>query len=100
MQVKLGYVSQGREGLDARKTVFEEIAQGAETMVLGSREVNVRAYVSTFNLKGKARAARERTSTRTVACSANQERIPERRSRQDGSCGHNRGSSGAIVMLL
>jgi len=50
--VKAGYVSQARDGLDPRKTVYQEISQGAETMRMGDRDVNVRAYVSTFNLKG------------------------------------------------
>jgi len=50
--VALGYVSQSRGGLDPEKTVYEEIAQGGDTMTLGGREVNVRAYVAAFNLKG------------------------------------------------
>ena len=50
--VALGYVSQSRGGVDPEKTVYEEIAQGGDTMTLGGREVNVRAYVAAFNLKG------------------------------------------------
>ena len=45
-------MSQARDGLDPRKTVYQEISQGAETMRMGDRDVSVRAYVSTFNLKG------------------------------------------------
>ena len=51
--VVLGYVSQERGGLDPEQSVYEAISQGQETMLFGAREVNVRAYVSTFNLKGK-----------------------------------------------
>ena len=43
------------DGLDPRKTVYQEISQGAETMRMGDRDVNVRAYVSTFNLKVRVR---------------------------------------------
>ena len=35
----MGYVSQTREGLDPRKTVYEEISQGAETMLMGNKQV-------------------------------------------------------------
>jgi len=51
--VKAGYVSQTRDGLDPQKTVYQEISQGADTMRMGDRDVNVRAYVSTFNLRGR-----------------------------------------------
>jgi len=50
--VELGYVNQNRDGLDPEKTVYEEIAQGVETLVMGGREVNMRAYVAAFNLRG------------------------------------------------
>jgi len=50
--VQLGYASQTRDGLDNSKSVYEEISQGIDTMVLGGREVNVRAYVAAFNLRG------------------------------------------------
>jgi len=50
--VALGYASQTRDGLDSEKTVYEEISQGVDTLTLGQREVNVRAYVAAFNLKG------------------------------------------------
>lgn len=51
--VRLGYASQTRDGLDNDKTVYDEIAQGVDTILLGAKEVNTRAYVASFNLKGQ-----------------------------------------------
>ena len=50
--VKLGYVDQNREGLNPDKSVFDEISGGQETIKLGNREVNSRAYVSWFAFSG------------------------------------------------
>ena len=50
--VQLGYVDQSRDALDAKKTVFEEISNGADVIKLGPREVPSRAYVGWFNFKG------------------------------------------------
>ncbi|HOV03808.1 MAG TPA: energy-dependent translational throttle protein EttA, partial [Kaistiaceae bacterium] len=50
--VKLGYVDQSRDDMDAKKTVWEEISGGNDVILLGKREVNSRAYVSAFNFKG------------------------------------------------
>jgi len=50
--VKLGYVDQSRDSLDASKNVWEEISGGHDVIVLGKREVNSRAYVGAFNFKG------------------------------------------------
>lgn len=50
--VKLGYVDQNRP-LDPKKTVYEEISDGAEVIKLGNREVNARAYVGRFNFAGQ-----------------------------------------------
>ena len=50
--VKIGYVDQSREALDANKTVFEEITGGHDEIELGNRQVASRAYVSWFNFKG------------------------------------------------
>src|SRR5690606_8429873 len=50
--VKLGYVDQSRDSLDANKTIFDEIADGLDTVRLGKREMNARAYVSRFNFSG------------------------------------------------
>src|SRR5437588_187052 len=49
--VQLGYVEQGRT-LDPDKTIWEEISGGQETIKLGPREVNSRAYVGRFNFSG------------------------------------------------
>jgi ATPase subunit of ABC transporter with duplicated ATPase domains len=50
--VKLAYVDQSRDTLDGSKTVFDEIAQGAELFEIGKRKVPARAYVAGFNFKG------------------------------------------------
>ncbi len=50
--VRLAYVDQSRDALNARKTVWEEISGGAETLDLGGRTVQSRAYVASFNFKG------------------------------------------------
>jgi ATPase subunit of ABC transporter with duplicated ATPase domains len=50
--VKIGYVDQSRDALDANKTVFEEISGGNEEIELGKKKVASRAYVSWFNFKG------------------------------------------------
>src|SRR4029077_10205274 len=50
--VKLAYVDQSRESLDGAKTVFDEIAQGAEFLEIGKRKIPARAYVAGFNFKG------------------------------------------------
>jgi sulfate-transporting ATPase len=50
--VQLSYVDQGRDDLDAEKTVFEEITQGVELVKVGGREIPARAYVSSFNFRG------------------------------------------------
>ncbi|MFM8550783.1 MAG: energy-dependent translational throttle protein EttA [Nitrospiraceae bacterium] len=49
--VKLGYVDQDRT-LDAKKTVWEVISDGADTITLGKAEVNSRAYCGKFNFGG------------------------------------------------
>ncbi|MBL4891744.1 MAG: ATP-binding cassette domain-containing protein, partial [Rhizobiaceae bacterium] len=50
--VHMGYVDQSRDSLDAKKSVWEEISEGAEIIKLGAHEMNSRAYCSTFNFKG------------------------------------------------
>src|SRR6202158_1775490 len=52
--VKIGYVDQSRDALDANKTVWEEISGGDDEIELGKRKVASRAYVSWFNFKGGA----------------------------------------------
>lgn len=49
--VKLGYIDQKRP-LDPSKTIWEEISGGQDTLKLGNREVNSRAYVARFNFSG------------------------------------------------
>ncbi|MFZ4125966.1 MAG: energy-dependent translational throttle protein EttA [Rickettsiales bacterium] len=50
--VKLGYVDQSRDSLDAKKTVWEEISGGNEDIELGKIRMKSRAYCSAFNFKG------------------------------------------------
>jgi len=50
--VKLGYVDQSRDSLDADKTVWQEVSGGEEVIYLGKRAVQSRAYVAAFNFKG------------------------------------------------
>ncbi|ODT79349.1 MAG: energy-dependent translational throttle protein EttA [Pelagibacterium sp. SCN 64-44] len=50
--VHLGYVDQSRDALNPNKTVWEEISEGDEVLMLGKREMNSRAYTSAFNFKG------------------------------------------------
>jgi sulfate-transporting ATPase len=50
--VKLGYVDQSRDTLNADKTVWQEISNGEEVIYLGKRAVQSRAYVAAFNFKG------------------------------------------------
>ncbi len=50
--VTLGYVDQSRESLEADKTIWEEISGGQDTILLGNRQVNSRAYVARFNFSG------------------------------------------------
>ncbi|HWF95904.1 MAG TPA: energy-dependent translational throttle protein EttA [Xanthobacteraceae bacterium] len=50
--VKLGYVDQSRDSLNAKATVWEEISGGLDQLQLGKREVNSRAYCGAFNFKG------------------------------------------------
>jgi len=51
--VKLSYVDQLHESLNPEKTVYEIVSQGNETIMLGGREVNARAYISRFNFTGQ-----------------------------------------------
>jgi len=51
--VQFAYVDQSRDTLDAEKSVWEQLSDGADTIRLGdSREVNSRAYCSWFNFGG------------------------------------------------
>ena len=50
--VRLGYVDQSRDSLDGKKTVWEEISEGNDMVLLGKKEMNSRAYCASFNFKG------------------------------------------------
>ncbi|MGQ9928257.1 MAG: energy-dependent translational throttle protein EttA [Chloroflexaceae bacterium] len=50
--VRLGYVDQSRDALDPNKTVWEEISEGNDIIVLGNRQINSRAYCARFNFTG------------------------------------------------
>jgi sulfate-transporting ATPase len=50
--VDLAYVDQSRDALDPDKTVYEEITGGQDLLKVGTREVNSRAYVASFNFRG------------------------------------------------
>jgi len=50
--VRLAYVDQSRDVLDPAKTIWEMITGGEDTIQLGNRQVNSRAYVARFNFSG------------------------------------------------
>ncbi len=51
--VKLGYVDQSRDDLDPNKSIWEVISGGDDSVQLGKRQVNSRAYVARFNFSGQ-----------------------------------------------
>ncbi len=50
--VKLAYVDQQHKDIDPNKSVYDVIAQGNESIRMGGRDVNARAYISRFNFSG------------------------------------------------
>ena len=50
--VKLAYVDQQHQDIDPNKTVYDVVAQGNETIRMGGRDINSRAYLSRFNFSG------------------------------------------------
>ena len=50
--VRLGYVDQSRDTLEAARTVWEEISGGSDVLTVGARTLPSRAYVASFNFKG------------------------------------------------
>ena len=50
--VQVGYVDQSRDALAADKSVWEEVSGGLDELMVGTRPVASRAYVSWFNFKG------------------------------------------------
>lgn len=51
--VQLGYIDQQHADIDQEKTVWEQISGGAETIELGGKQMNSRAYVAKFNFSGQ-----------------------------------------------
>ena len=50
--VKLAYVDQQHKDIDPNKTVYDVVTQGNETIRMGGRDINSRAYLSRFNFSG------------------------------------------------
>lgn len=50
--VKLSYVDQQHKDIAPEKTVYQVVSQGNETIRMGGRDINVRAYLSRFNFNG------------------------------------------------
>ena len=50
--VKLSYVDQQHKDIDPEKSVYQVVSQGNETLRMGGKDVNVRAYLSRFNFSG------------------------------------------------
>ncbi len=50
--VKVGYVDQSHESIDSEKSVYEVVSEGQETIKMGGREINARAYLARFNFTG------------------------------------------------
>lgn len=50
--VKISYVDQTHQAIDPEKSVFEVITGGTETIMLGNKQANSRAYVGRFNFNG------------------------------------------------
>jgi ATP-binding cassette ChvD family protein len=50
--VRLAYIDQSRDTLNGENTVWQEISQREETLLLGNRKINSRAYVSSYNFLG------------------------------------------------
>jgi len=50
--VDLAYVDQERDHLDPEKTIFEQLSDGNDKILLGEKQINSRAYVAKFNFSG------------------------------------------------
>jgi energy-dependent translational throttle protein EttA len=50
--VKIAYVDQSRDSLDADKTVWQEISDGADNIQVGNYSTPSRGYVARFNFRG------------------------------------------------
>ena len=54
--VRLSYVDQQHKDIDPQKSVYQVVSGGNETIRMGGRDVNVRAYLSRFNFSGADQA--------------------------------------------
>ncbi len=50
--VKLAFVDQSRDSLEADKNVFQAVSGGADILTIGKLEIQSRAYIGRFNFKG------------------------------------------------
>ncbi len=50
--VRIGYIDQSHASIDPEKSVYQVISDGSETIRMGGRDINARAYVSRFNFTG------------------------------------------------
>ena len=50
--VRIGYVDQSHAAIDPDETVYQVVSGGNDTMRIGGREINARAYLSRFNFAG------------------------------------------------
>ena len=50
--VKLSYVDQQHKDIDPEKSVYQVVSGGNETLRMGGKDINVRAYLSRFNFNG------------------------------------------------
>ena len=51
--VKLAYVDQSHDNLKPEQSIFEAISGGTETMIVGGKQINARAYIGKFNFGGQ-----------------------------------------------
>lgn len=50
--VKMSYVDQSRDSLNDQNTVWQEVSNGLDVMMIGNYEMQTRSYVGRFNFKG------------------------------------------------
>ena len=50
--VQIAFVDQSRDALDANKTVWEEVSDGLDNIIVGNYTIPSRAYLGRFNFKG------------------------------------------------
>jgi len=52
--VQISYVDQSRDDLDGNKTIWQELSDGLDNIIVGNYSIPSRAYVSRFNFRGAA----------------------------------------------